>query len=267
VVLESLSVDDLFQILRNPNNPVVRSKKADFKAYGIDILFAEEALRLLAERAFEEKTGARGLVSAVEKVLLKFEKRFPSTDIKRFLVTRRVVEDPEGELTRLLSEPHNPADLEAFQQAWDREKGALLERLRSKAEETLGKFDTHLTETRLHFVADRHLELGMDIPQAFEEVWQMIAQVREYEMRFFERVGISLKFSEEGVDAVLTRAKEAGVSVWSICESFSKDFEYGFKLVQEKTGLNRFLITPEAIEDTEAYIQKLLQTYFAKEAQ
>jgi hypothetical protein len=110
------------------------------------------------------------------------------------------------------------------------------------------------------------LEGGLDIPQAFEEVWQMVGQVREYEMRFFERIGISLKFSEEGVDAVLVRAREAGVSVWSICESFSKDFEYGFKLVQEKTGLNRFLITTEAIEDTEAYVQKLLQTHFAKEA-
>lgn len=266
VVLESLSVDDLFQILKNPNNPVIRSKKADFKAYGIDILFEEEALRLLAEKAYEEKTGARGLVSAVERVLLKFEKRFPSTDIKQLLVTRRLVEDPAGELARLLAEPDGPEDRASFQQAWDREKAALLERLRHKAEETWGKFETHLTETRLHFVADRHLEGGLDIPQAFEEVWQMVGQVREYEMRFFERVGISLKFSEEGVDAVLTRAREAGVSVWSICENFSKDFEYGFKLVQEKTGLNRFLITTEAIEDTEAYIQKLLQTYFAKEA-
>ncbi|MBI5584098.1 MAG: AAA family ATPase [Deltaproteobacteria bacterium] len=267
VVLDSLEVDDLFQILKNPNNPVIRSKKADFKAYGIDILFEEEALRLLAEMAFEEKTGARGLVSAVEKVLLKFEKRFPSTEIKRLLVTSRVVEDPEGELTRLLADPERATDLEAFQQAWDREKSALLERLRHKAEETLGKFETLLTETRLRIVADRHLELGLDIPQAFEEIRQMIGQVREYEMRFFERVGISLKFSEEGVDAVLNRAQRAGVSVWSICENFSKDFEYGFKLVQEKTGLNRFLITTEAIEDTEAYIQKLLQTYFAKESQ
>jgi ATP-dependent Clp protease ATP-binding subunit ClpX len=267
VTLDSLSVEDLFQILKNPNNPVIRSKKADFKAYGIDILFEEEALRLLAEKAFEEKTGARGLVSAVEKVLLKFEKRFPSTDIKKFLVTRPVVEDPARELARLLADPERETDRESFQRAWDRERDALLERLRHKAEETLGKFDTLLTEPRLQFVADRHLEFGMDIPQAFEEIRQMIGQVREYEMRFFERVGISLKFSEEGVDAVLIRAQRAGVSVWSICENFSKDFEYGFKLVQEKTGLNRFLITTEAIEDTEAYIQKLLQTYFMKESQ
>jgi len=39
----------------------------------------------LAVKACEEKTGARGLVSAVEKVLLKFEKRLPSTGIKRLV--------------------------------------------------------------------------------------------------------------------------------------------------------------------------------------
>ena len=67
VVLEELSEEDLYQILKNPNNPIIRSKKRDFKSYGIDILFEDEALRLLAQKACKEKTGARGLVSVVEK--------------------------------------------------------------------------------------------------------------------------------------------------------------------------------------------------------
>ena len=41
----------------------------------------------LAEKAYEEKNGARGLVSAVERVLLKFEKTLPSTDIRSLVVT------------------------------------------------------------------------------------------------------------------------------------------------------------------------------------
>jgi hypothetical protein len=201
-------------------------------------------------------------VSAVEKALLKFEKRFPSTEHKQLLVTRTLVENPARELERLLDEPEDPADRERFQQAWDRERAALVERIRDRAQELGGKFDTAMTDARLALIADRHLELGLDLPQAFEEVWLMIQQVREYELRFFERFNIRLKFSEEGIDTVLAKALKAQVSVWSICENFSKDFEYGFKLVQEKTGLNRFLINPEAIENTEAYIQKLLQTYF-----
>src|SRR5512137_1213969 len=101
-IYEKLEVEDLYAILRNPNNPIILGKKKDFKSYGIDIEFEEEALYDLAVKACEEKTGARGLVSAVEKILIKFEKRLPSTDIQKFVVTKALVEDPEQELKRLL---------------------------------------------------------------------------------------------------------------------------------------------------------------------
>lgn len=262
VVLEELSQDDLYQILKNPNNPIIRSKKRDFKSYGIDILFEDEALRLLAQRAYEEKTGARGLVSAVEKALIKFEKRLPSLSIRQFLVTREVVLDPQKALDELLNDAENPIHKACFQEAWRKERQALMENLKEKAPEFTGCFDGQLTEFRTELIACRSMELVQDLAQSFEEIWQMIRQVQEYELRFFERFGISLKFSEEGIDAVLQKALESKVSVWSICENLSKDFEYGFKLVQEKTGLNRFIITSEAISNPEGYIQKLIRTYY-----
>ena len=103
-VLHPLSADDLFEILKNPKNPVILAKKQDFKSYGITINFDEEALRIVADRAFNERTGARGLVGVMEKILIKYEKRLPSTPIKKFTVTRAVVEHPERELERLLTE-------------------------------------------------------------------------------------------------------------------------------------------------------------------
>ncbi len=101
-VLESLSVDDLYDILRSPNSSVTLGKKRDFKAYGIDLTFDDDALRLLAEQAGQEQTGARSLVSVAEKALLKFEKSLPSSDITAFHVTRLVIENPQRELQRLL---------------------------------------------------------------------------------------------------------------------------------------------------------------------
>lgn len=265
VILEELSQEDLYQILKNPNNPIIRSKKRDFKAYGIDILFEDEALRLLAQRAYEEKTGARGLVSVVEKALIQFEKKLPSLAINQFLVTLEVVLDPHQELVNLLNDEEDALRKSRFQEAWRKERLSLTERLKEKAPEFTGCFDSRLTEFRSEMIACRSLELVQDLAQSFQEVWQMIQQVQEYELRFFERFGISLKFSEEGIDAILQKALESKVSVWSICENLSKDFEYGFKLVQEKTGLNRFIITPEAISNPEGYIQKLIRTYYRGE--
>jgi len=103
-VLHSLSCEDLLEILRNPKSSVILAKKRDFRAYGIEIDFTDDALGLLAQRAFEERIGARGLVSALERVLLNFEKRLPSVEIDRFTVTAETVADPKAGLQKLLSD-------------------------------------------------------------------------------------------------------------------------------------------------------------------
>ena len=64
----------------------IAEPKANFKYYGIDIKFEDEALQKIAAHAFREKTGARGLVSAIERVLITFEKKLPSTNIRRLVV-------------------------------------------------------------------------------------------------------------------------------------------------------------------------------------
>ena len=113
-VLEPLNVEDLYAILNSPTSSVIMGKKRDFKAYGIDLTFDDQALRLLAEQASVEQTGARSLVSVCERALLKFEKTLPSTDIQTFHVTREVVENPQRELQRLLVRKGVSAYVEAF---------------------------------------------------------------------------------------------------------------------------------------------------------
>ncbi|MCC7265302.1 MAG: AAA family ATPase [Candidatus Latescibacteria bacterium] len=101
-VLDELGWSELLQILRNPKSSVILAKKRDFRAYGIDLQFSDEALQLLARRAADERTGARALVSVIEKVLLHFERKLPSVDISSLTVTAAVVEDPAGSLQELL---------------------------------------------------------------------------------------------------------------------------------------------------------------------
>lgn len=111
VRLDELDVDALHTILKNPDSAIVRSKKRDFQAYRIEINFEDEALRLLAEKAFMEGTGARGLVSVFEKTLLKYEKILPSTQIRKFTLTAEMVRKPEWGLRNLL----NTASMKQFQ--------------------------------------------------------------------------------------------------------------------------------------------------------
>lgn len=102
-VLNELDVRALFNILKNENSSVTLSKKRDFEAYGITVRFEPDALWQMAERAFSQKTGARGLVNVLENILIRFEKKLPSTQLKDFTVSRAVVDQPDAELARLLT--------------------------------------------------------------------------------------------------------------------------------------------------------------------
>jgi ATP-dependent Clp protease ATP-binding subunit ClpX len=103
VTLNDLDVAGLVRILQNPNSTVIQGKKRDFKSYQIDIHFEPEALAMLAESAYEEHTGARGLVAVTDRLLIGYEKNLPDTDITDFRVTAEVVKNPREELDKLLT--------------------------------------------------------------------------------------------------------------------------------------------------------------------
>ena len=104
VVCNPLSVDDLFLILKTSEGSIIRQYEQTFAAYGIEVLFKDDGLRRIAELAAEEQTGARGLMTICESVFRNFKFELPSTKVKRFVVTRELVDNPEAELQKLLAE-------------------------------------------------------------------------------------------------------------------------------------------------------------------
>jgi len=115
VICHSLSVEDLFQILKASEASIIRQYELDFAAYGIEVLFAEGGLRRVAERAGEERTGARGLMTVCERVFRDIKFELPSTAIRRFVVTAQLVDDPALELKKILTDPTQEARLVARQ--------------------------------------------------------------------------------------------------------------------------------------------------------
>ena len=265
-VFEKLEVDDLYAILKNPNNPIVLGKKKDFKSYGIDIQFEDQALRDLAVKAYEEKTGARGLVSAVEKVLLKFEKRLPSTEIRKFLVTREVVKNPEQELKRLLEDPSNLDMLEAFEQLLQRDIKGVEDSIRNRRGELERRYELSLWEARIRLIAHRVVEKGYDVNTVFEEVADVKRQIEELEREFDRKHHISLTFDEEAIDQMTVVAFEEDEKGVSVCARLSKDLEHGLKLIRDKTGKTEFIISKEAIKDPGGFLNVLIRDVYSKKS-
>ena len=263
-VFEKLEVDDLYAILKNPNNPITLGKKKDFKSYGIDIQFEEEALYELAVKAYEEKTGARGLVSAVEKVLLKFEKRLPSTEICQFVVTRDVVENPERELERLLQDPFNPEMQAKLEKLLSREKVALKESIMKREAEFKKRYGIVFLENRIALIVDRMIEKGYDVNTVFEEVVEIQRIVEDFEKDFYRKNGISIRFSNDAVDRITEIALEEDGKGLGICERLSKEYEHGFKLVRDRVGQREFILTREAVDDPESYLNEVIREIFSE---
>ncbi|MFZ4699094.1 MAG: ATP-dependent Clp protease ATP-binding subunit ClpX, partial [Candidatus Methylumidiphilus sp.] len=90
--LEELDQDALVKILTEPKNALVKQYKKLFEMEGCDLEIREDALKTISKRAMERKTGARGLRTILEHVLLDTMYELPSTDhISKVVIDDKVV--------------------------------------------------------------------------------------------------------------------------------------------------------------------------------
>ena len=93
VALKELTKDDLVRILTEPKNAIIKQFRASFALDDLDLDFTPDAIEAIADRAFTQKTGARGLRSIVEKLLLDTMFEAPSLrGRKKLLITKDIVE-------------------------------------------------------------------------------------------------------------------------------------------------------------------------------
>jgi ATP-dependent Clp protease ATP-binding subunit ClpX len=105
--LEELDVDALVQILTEPKNALTKQYSKLFEMEGVEVDFREDGLRAIAEKAMERKTGARGLRSILEGVLLDSMYNIPSrTDVSKVVIDESVIRgDSEPLLVYQNNEP------------------------------------------------------------------------------------------------------------------------------------------------------------------
>ncbi len=252
-VLSPLSPSDLLEILKNPGNPIVLGKKLDFAAYGIDAVFSEEALALIAQNAALENTGARGLVSAMERALMGFEHALPSTAIRRLAVTAELVRDPEKALADLLARPDEPARASEFAAAKAAERDRVAAFFTCRAADLAEKAGVKLTPARAILAADLYTQNPADPEIVVRDLKERIEAVKKLEIRFLKDHDIDLVLDDDAVD-LLVPAGDPEESY----RRLTADFEYGLKLVKEKTGASRFVLSAADLADPEGHVKKLL---------
>jgi len=105
VSLKELTREDLVRILTEPKNAITKQFQASFAFDNVELEFTPEAIDAIADRAFTQKTGARGLRSIVEKLLLDSMYEAPSImGNKKLLITKEIVEKKHSPSIDVLGE-------------------------------------------------------------------------------------------------------------------------------------------------------------------
>ncbi|HTH48129.1 MAG TPA: AAA family ATPase, partial [Candidatus Limnocylindria bacterium] len=102
VACQPLGENDLYDVMRRSESSLLRQYERAFAAYGIEVKWKADGLRRIARLAATEGTGARGLMTVCERVLRDFKFELPSTGVRKFSVTRELVDDPKSSLAKLL---------------------------------------------------------------------------------------------------------------------------------------------------------------------
>jgi len=261
-VLEPLEENDLYLILKNPNNPTILGKKLDFFSYGININFEDKALRLLAKFAYSEKTGARGLVSAIENAILDFEKKLPSTNIEKFSVTEEVINYPEKVLNELIENPHHSKWVEIFDRISKEEEEWIIQFLKDNITRFNKRYNFKLNSEKINMAASIYSSNIMDIDKVLDKIKDTYDQVKKIEQYYSDTHGVKVNLTEDAMDYIIDQHINGSVGLDAFYKKLNKDFEYGLKLIREKTGITNFDISLESLLDSDSYLENMIRKEF-----
>ena len=104
VSIEELDQKALLKIMTEPRNALVKQYKTMFRFDDVELEIDNDALSAIADKAISLKTGARGLRSIMESIMLEVMYSIPSQkDVEKVIINRDVIE--KGAMPKVIKKP------------------------------------------------------------------------------------------------------------------------------------------------------------------
>ena len=190
---------------------------------------------------------------------MQFEKRLPSISVKHFPATVAVIDDPAAAMTALTAADMQPDIQKTFEHLADEERGYLSEYLQTNKKLLSEKYNLTLTASRIDVIAKYYTRNIMDVGNAVQKIKSFYDDIKKIELYFYKNHDINIVLEEDAVDFIIEQLVESAIEMKDVYGKLSADFEYGLKLVREKTGRSRFFITRQALLNPEKFVAKLLK--------
>lgn len=262
-VLDSLGKEDLVSIMKSPNCAIINAKKQDFIVYGIKLIFEESVYAVIAELAVTENTGARGLVSVVEAILLPFEKALPSTDVEYFVVDELVVNDPDGQLQKIIDQQEERLrHKKKYSKLLKIEKKSVIGFLKEKKADYFRRSNISFTKNRQALLAQHIIEENSEPDQVCEDFVALIKHINGWQEILSEHCQLHIVFDDEAVDYMLNQKPCLAETIDALCENILSSIEYGAKLLVQKKHTQTIVVNEAGVCDPGKFINELVETSF-----
>jgi ATP-dependent Clp protease ATP-binding subunit ClpX len=162
VSCHELNVEDLFQILKNSEGSIMRQYVNAFEAYGIDLAPTDPGLHRIAQKAYEEHTGARSLVGVCERTFREYKYNLPHSAVKHLEMSARLVESPDEVLAEILQDSkvielaQMDLAVNKIAEEWSKRNGIQI----------------HLHAEATHLLSRKALDSGDKLEQVFDEIFK-----------------------------------------------------------------------------------------------
>ncbi|MBN2241543.1 MAG: AAA family ATPase [Acidobacteria bacterium] len=162
VSCHELSVEDLFEILKHSEGSIIRQYINAFEAYGIELVPTDDGLYRIAQKAFEEHTGARSLVGVCERTFREYKYSLPHSPVNRIELTARMVDEPDAVLHEILESVKDirleemGREFQAIAGAWSEKNGIQI----------------HLQPEAARMLSEEALESGDELEDVFSRIFK-----------------------------------------------------------------------------------------------
>ena len=174
-------------------------------------------------------------------------------------MTGTAVEDPDGTLKKMMALSDVDALNETYEKLFFEEKEYIKTYLNANKKNLAEKYGLTLTASRIDIVASYYANHMMDIEKAIKKIKTFYDDIKKIELYFFKNHDINIVMEDDAVDFIIDQFEKSTHDLGELYEKLSADFEYGLKLVREKTGKHRFFITKYALMNPEAFISNLIK--------
>ena len=195
----------------------------------------------------------------MEKVLVSFENKLPSSGIKQFLVTPEVVDNPEGELKKLLEQADTPELSARFDAVGKQEIEEIKKYIAERTEYYKNKSGIALSDQRLALIAGLYSLHITDIDSAIENFEAIHNQIQSEAVALRETLDVNIILEDSAIDHIIEKAMNSGEDAGRLTFQLAKRLEYGLRLVKDRSGMDDFVITADALKDMEGFINELMK--------